>query len=435
MAASGGAAERAVILLGSTGSIGTQALDVIDHLTDRLAARTAEAGGSAGAPRVVGLAAGGSRLELLAEQAVAHAVPRLAVSAGADAVPALRAALAEAAARAGRPDPVTQILTGPDAAGDLIAAADVGEGDVVLNGITGSVGLTPTLAALASGATLALANKESLVVGGALVKRALRRPGQVVPVDSEHSAIAQALRAGVHEKGMTSPTVSGRSEVRRLILTASGGPFRGRSGADLAGVTAAQALNHPTWAMGPVVTVNSSTLVNKGLELIEAHLLFDVDPADITVAVHPQSVVHSMVEFIDGSTIAQASPPDMRLPIALGLTWPHRPDLDGLVAPQAWDAPTAWTFEPLDGGTFPAVDLARAAVAASATHPAVFNAANEQAVAAFLDGSLDWLDIVGIDAAVLEAHTGHADPDLEDVLAADAWARARADELIAARTR
>ncbi|MBW3068711.1 1-deoxy-D-xylulose-5-phosphate reductoisomerase [Actinomyces sp. 594] len=428
------AGSGAVVVLGSTGSIGTQALDVIAHLGAHPGAPGEP--GRVPTPRVVGLAAGGGRLDLLAAQAVTHAVPRLAVSAaGTDVVSRLRAALADAAARAGRPDPVAEILTGPDAATDLIAAAGVGEGDVVLNGITGSVGLAPTLAALRSGATLALANKESLVVGGALVKRALRRPGQVVPVDSEHSAIAQALRSGVHEKGLTSPTLTGRSEVRRLILTASGGPFRGRRRAELAGVTAAQALAHPTWAMGPVVTVNSSTLVNKGLELIEAHLLFDVHPADITVVVHPQSVVHSMVEFIDGATIAQASPPDMRLPIALGLTWPHRPDLAGLVTPQAWSESTAWAFEPLDAETFPAVDLARAAVAASATHPAVLNAANEQAVAAFLDGRLRWLDIVDIDAAVLEAHCGQPEPGLDDVLAADAWARARADELIAARTR
>ncbi len=433
-AADGG--MRAVVLLGSTGSIGTQALDIIEHFHANRAVPGTFASGSVSALRVAGLAAGGARLELLAEQAVAHAVPRLAVSAaGTNTVAHLRSALATAAARAGRPDPVEQILTGPDAATDLIAAAGVGEGDVVLNGITGSVGLAPTLAALRSGATLALANKESLVVGGALVKRALRRPGQVVPVDSEHSAIAQALRSGVHEKGLTSPTITGRSEVRRLILTASGGPFRGRRRDDLAEVTAAQALAHPTWAMGPVVTVNSSTLVNKGLELIEAHLLFDVDPAEIAVVVHPQSVVHSMVEFIDGATIAQASTPDMRLPIALGLTWPRRPDLVGPVAPQSWDEPTAWTFEPLDADTFPAVELARGAVAASATHPAVFNAANERAVDAFLDGRLRWLDIVAVDAQVLEAHTGMRDPELNDVLAADTWARARADELIAARTR
>jgi len=283
---------------------------------------------------------------------------------------------------------------------------------------------------------LALANKESLVVGGALVRGALRRPGQVVPVDSEHSAIAQALASGRHGRGLTSPEVTGRSDVRRLVLTASGGPFRARSRAELADVTAAQALNHPTWAMGPVVTVNSSTLVNKGLELIEAHLLFDVAPDDITVVVHPQSVVHSMVEFVDGATIAQASPPDMRLPIALGLTWPARPDLSGLVTPNRWGEPAAWTFEPLDTGTFPAVDLARSAVAASATHPAVLNAANEQAVDAFLTGRLRWTDIVEVDAAVVGEHegAGTGDPALEDVLAVEAWARRRADELIAGRS-
>ncbi len=325
---------------------------------------------------------------------------------------------------------------GPDAPVELVVRAGLAENDTVLNGITGSVGLRPTLAALATGARLALANKESLVVGGALVRHAVRRDGQVVPVDSEHSAIAQALASGRHEKGLTSPVVTGRSEVRRLVLTASGGPFRGRARADLAAVTAEQALAHPTWTMGPVVTVNSSTLVNKGLELIEAHLLFDVAPADIAVVVHPQSVVHSMVEFVDGATIAQASPPDMRLPIALGLTWPARPDLSGLVTPNRWGEPAAWTFEPLDTGTFPAVDLARSAVAASATHPAVLNAANEQAVDAFLTGRLRWTDIVEVDAAVVGEHegAGTGDPALEDVLAVEAWARRRADELIAGRS-
>ena len=421
-------ADPRLVLLGSTGSIGVQALDVVG----RLAAGRPE---GVSAPRVAALAAGGSRLAELAEQAVRHEVPLLAVSTGADVVPRLRAHLAEAAERLGRPDPVRRILTGPAAAADVVEAAAVGPGDTVLNGITGSVGLRPTLAALASGAALALANKESLVVGGALVRRALVRPGQVVPVDSEHSAIAQALRSGVHEKGLTSPVQTGRTQVRRLILTASGGPFRGRSRAELTGVTAEQALAHPTWAMGPVVTVNSSTLINKGLELIEAHLLFDIDPADIVVVVHPQSVIHSMVEFIDGATLAQASPPDMRLPIALGLTWPARADLSGLVAPNTWEEPVSWDFEPLDAQTFPAVDLARSAVAASATHPAVLNAANEQAVGAFLTGRLDWAGIVEVDAAVVAEHTARADdppPGLDEVLAAEAWARARADEIIAA---
>ena len=413
--------SRRLVLLGSTGSIGTQTLEVLARL------------GQA-APRVAALAAGGGRLELLARQALAWDVPVLAITGGGEEFAEhLREALAIAAAEACRPDPVTTILTGPDAATTAVETAGLGPDDTVVNGITGSVGLLPTLAALRSGARLALANKESLVVGGALVREALTRPGQIVPVDSEHSAIAQALASGRHEKGLTSPVVSGHSEVRRLVLTASGGPFRGRSRESLTRISAAAALKHPTWDMGPVVTVNSSTLINKGLELIEAHLLFDVVPEQIDVVVHPQSVIHSMVEFADGATIAQASPPDMRLPIALGLTWPERPDLSGLVTPNDWRDPVSWTFEPLDGEAFPAVDLARSAVAASATHPAVLNAANEQAVAAFLAGGLEWLDIVEIDAAVVGEHEGLTGPGLDDVLAVETWARARADELIAAR--
>ncbi|WP_328705783.1 1-deoxy-D-xylulose-5-phosphate reductoisomerase [Actinomyces trachealis] len=411
-----------LLILGSTGSIGTQALDVVDRLAqDGLA------------PRVIGLAAGGVRAELIAIQAHNHQVPFLALADPAAQAP-VEAALAAVAERTGQPSPVTQILTGPDAATELITVSGVNVGDTVLNGITGSVGLLPTLAALRSGATLALVNKESLVVGGSLVKAALHHPGQVVPVDSEHSAIAQALLSGRHERGLTSPVVTGNTEVRRLVLTASGGPFRGRDLRELAEVTAAQALAHPTWAMGPVVTVNSSTLINKGLELIEAHLLFDIPPADITVVVHPQSVIHSMVEFRDGATIAQASPPDMRLPIALGLTWPGRPELSGLVTPNDWSTPLAWSFEPLDETTFPAIGLARHAVATSATHPAVLNAANEQAVAAFLDGRLRWVDIVAVDTTVVESHSGQSDPTLEDVLAAETWARAQADALISKLT-
>lgn len=417
-----GSSARRLVLLGSTGSIGTQALDVVTRLAV-----------DGHAPAVAGLAAGGHRLDLLAAQAVAFRVPAVAVASDQPGIGGqLRAALAAEAERSGRPNPVTTILTGAQAPAELIESAGLGQEDVVLNGVTGSVGLLPTLAALATGATLALANKESLVVGGALVRSALRRPGQVVPVDSEHSAIAQCLRSGLHEKGLTSPVVSGRSQVRRLVLTASGGPFRGRKMSELANVTAQQALAHPTWSMGPVVTVNSSTLVNKGLELIEAHLLFDVPPEQIHVVVHPQSVVHSMVEWADGATIAQASPPDMRLPIALGLTWPAREDLSGLVTPNSWVGSTSWDFEELDAQTFPAVDVARFAVGASATHPAVLNAANEQAVAAFLDGRLRWADIVAVDTAVLQEHGGQTDPSLEDVLAAEGWARARAEELIAA---
>jgi 1-deoxy-D-xylulose-5-phosphate reductoisomerase len=386
--------QRTVTLLGSTGSIGTQAIDVVTAHPDRF--------------RVEAISAGGGDVGRLADQAARLGVAAVGV-ADAGRADALRAALA----RVGAGD--VEVLAGPDAATELAGRGS----DVVLNGITGSVGLRPTLAALAAGSTLALANKESLVVGGALVKAAVRRDGQIVPVDSEHSAIAQSLRGGA------------RSEVRRLVLTASGGPFRGRSRDEIKAVTPEQALAHPTWAMGPVVTVNSASMMNKGLELIEAHLLFDVPVDDIAVVVHPQSVVHSMVEFVDGSTIAQASPPDMRLPIALGLSWPDR--LDPVATPCDWSRATEWTFEPLDEHTFPAVRLARAAADASATHPAVYNAANEQGVAAFLAGRIGFTDIVETVERVLGEHDGVAAGavTLDDVDAAEAWARARADELLA----
>lgn len=321
-----------------------------------------------------------------------------------------------------------QVWSGPDAATRL-AALPCG---VVLNGITGSAGLEPTLATLAAGTTLALANKESLVIGGRLVTEAAA-PGQIVAVDSEHSAFAQALRAGRAD------------EVRRLILTASGGPFRGRTRADLAGVTADQAMAHPTWAMGRVITINSATLVNKGLELLEAGLLYGVDLDDIEVVVHPQSVVHSMVEFVDGSTIAQCSPPDMRLPIALGLAWPER--IPDAARPCDWTRASAWTFEPLDSAVFGAVELARRCGQAGGTAPAVYNAANEECVDAFCAGTIDFLDIVDTVEAVVAEHlsttSGLANlAPGEDfiasdrltvpaVLAADAWARHRARELAA----
>ena len=292
--------------------------------------------------------------------------------------------------------------------------------DTVLNGITGSIGLRPTLAALHAGHRLALANKESLIVGGALVKAAAA-PGQLVPVDSEHSALAQALRGGTAD------------EVRRLVLTASGGPFRGLDRAALHAVTPAQALAHPTWDMGRVVTTNSASLVNKALEVIEAHLLFDVPLDRIDVVVHPQSVVHSMVEFVDGSTLAQASPPDMRLPIALGLCWPRR--LPGAAPACDWTRAATWTFEPLDEEAFPAVRAAKEAAAASPTHMAVFNAANEEAVDAFHAGALPFDGIVDTVRAVVAdyapehvlAAAGH-DPaptglTVDAVLAAEAWAR------------
>jgi 1-deoxy-D-xylulose-5-phosphate reductoisomerase len=391
---------RSVVLLGSTGSIGTQAVDVITRNPERF--------------RVTGLSAGGSDPSALARQAVALGVQTVAV-ADPEAAGTVFAELVRASADAGLRQMGVEVLTGPDAATQLAARG----ADVVLNGITGSVGLGPTLAALGAGSTLALANKESLVAGGPLVRAAVQRPGQVVPVDSEHSAIAQCLRGG------------SRAEVRRLVLTASGGPFRGRTRAELADVTPEQALAHPTWSMGPVVTINSATLVNKGLELIEAHLLFDVPVADIQVVVHPQSVVHSMVEFADGSTIAQASPPDMRLPIALGLSWPDR--VPEAAAACDWTRAASWTFEPLDEDTFGAVALARAAVAASPTHPAVYNAANEEAVAAFLAGRIGFLDIVATVEDVLAEHAGGPVREVGDVHEAEAWARARAGERIAAR--
>ena len=394
---------RDVVLLGSTGSIGTQALEVIETHPGQF--------------RVIGLGAGGGNIELLAQQALAVDAPRVAIAAD----KSDDFAAAWDAISGGKPSP--QVGTGDDAmvalAGSLSGTAD--QSGVVLNGITGSIGLRPTLAALESGATLALANKESLVIGGGLIADAMAWPGQIVPVDSEHSALAQALRSGRHEKGLTTRNVTGESEVRRLILTASGGPFRGWSRDQLSSVTTEQALNHPTWDMGPVVTINSSTLINKGLELIEAAYLFDIDSSDITVVVHPQSVIHSMVEFVDGSTIAQASPPDMKLPIALGLSWPER--LVDVSTPCAWDSPVAWTFEPFDGDVFPAITLARQAVAASALHPAVLNAANEECVEAFRTGKIGYLDIVDTVAAVLDSFDGSGSVDLEGVLGADAWAR------------
>jgi 1-deoxy-D-xylulose-5-phosphate reductoisomerase len=306
-----------------------------------------------------------------------------------------------------------KVLAGPDAATEIAATPC----DVVLNGITGSIGLAPTLAALEAGRVLALANKESLIAGGPLVTPYI---DQVRPVDSEHSALAQCLRSGR------------RDEVRRLVVTASGGPFRGRSRDELTTVTPEQALAHPTWAMGPVITCNSATLVNKGLEVIEAHLLFDVPYDDISVVVHPQSLVHSMVEFTDGSTIAQVSPPDMRLPIALALGWPER--VSEAQPPMDWTVTQALTFEPLDHDAFPAVSLAMAAGRAGGTAPAVFNAANEEAVDAFFAGRLPFLGIIDTVADVLDHTPLRELSTVADVLEVEREARARAREVIARRS-
>ena len=394
---------RRIVILGSTGSIGTQALDIAARNPDSF--------------DVVGLSAGGSDVALLARQALDFRVEAIAV-ARASAVSDLQLALYAEAQQRGFSTgnfELPKILAGPDSASELASWPC----DVVLNGIAGAAGLVPTLEALRADRVLALANKESLIIGGPLVM-SLARPDQIVAVDSEHSALAQSLRSG------------SASEVRRLVLTASGGPFRGMTRAQLADVTPEQALKHPTWSMGPLVTINSATLMNKGLEVIEAHLLFDIDLDSIEVVVHPQSVVHSMVEFIDGSTIAQASPPDMRLPIALGMAWPDRvPDA---AAACDWSTAAAWEFFPLDEEAFPAVSLARRAAGAGGTGPAVFNGADEACVEAFLGGRIPFTAIVDTVASVLEEHLAPGSGEwvpgnavtLDDVLHADAWARARA---------
>lgn len=381
---------RDIALLGSTGSIGTQAIEVVTANPDRF--------------RIIALAAGGGRVDLLADQ-VARLGVRMVALADTEAEPRLRAALTE---RGVRLDGGAFVLrVGDDAATEI---AGIGA-DVVLNGMTGAIGLRPTLAALDAGSTLALANKESLILGGHLVTAAAA-PGQIVPVDSEHSALAQCLRAG------------SRAEVARLVLTASGGPFRGRTRDQLREVTPAQALAHPTWSMGPVITTNSATLVNKGLELVEAHLLFDVPLDRIAVVVHPQSIVHSWVEFVDGSCIAQCSPPDMRLPIALALGWPER--VAGAARPLDLTAAATWQFAPLDDEAFPAVALARDVAVRGGTYPGVYNAANEVCVEAFLAGRLAFLDILDVVADVVGAHRAPEQVDLDAVLAADGWARREA---------
>lgn len=388
--------RNTVVILGSTGSIGTQGLDVISRHPERFT--------------VTGLAAGGAHVRLLAQQVARHHVPQVAVYDEA-AVPALHEALEEVGAR------YTQIQAGPQAVNAIAGSG----ADLVLNGITGSVGLEPSIAALRAGSQLALANKESVVAGSHLLFGAQVRDDQINPVDSEHSAIWQSLRSGTH------------AEVSRLVVTASGGPFRGWKRADMSDITPEQALNHPTWHMGPVVTINSSTLMNKGLEVIEASRLFDVAPDRIVVTVHPQSIVHSMVEFVDGATVCQASPPDMRLPIALGLSAPDR--LGDVAAACDWTHASEWTFEPLDDEAFPAVALARECLRASEKHTAVLNAANEQAVHAFLDHRLPYLGIVDTVKEVVDAMDGElrGNPlfaSVEEMGQVEREARRRADDLI-----
>jgi len=375
---------RDVVILGSTGSIGVQALEIIDA--------------NPGQFRVVALTAAGNNIDLLVAQAAKFKVSVVGVTHNADQV---RSRL-----------PGVQVIDGPDASTEVAAITC----DVVLNAITGSIGLAPTLAALRVGNTLALANKESLVAGGEMVM-ALAKPGQLLPVDSEHSALWQALKSGT------------KSEVSKLILTASGGPFRDRD--DLSTVTIAEALAHPTWAMGPVVTINSSTLVNKGLEIIEAHYLFDIPYEQIEAVIHPQSVVHSLVEFVDGSTIAQASPPNMKGPIAYALSYPDR--LAKASVPIDWSAPSTWSFAPIDAVKFPAVDLARRCGSLGGGLPAIFNAANEVAVAAFLDSHIGYSAIIDtVDAVVQQLSPSAVSSlrDLADVSAIEDDARRVAHEVI-----
>lgn len=368
--------RKRVLILGSTGSIGTQALEVIAANPDRF--------------EVVGLAAGGGNPDLLAAQRAATGVANIAVA-------DQRAA-----------DKIGEVTyAGPDAVTRLVENT---EADVVLNALVGALGLAPTLAALATGARLALANKESLVAGGPLVLKAAA-PGQIVPVDSEHSAMAQCLRGGTAD------------EVAKIVLTASGGPFLGWTADDLESVTPEQAGKHPTWSMGPMNTLNSATLVNKGLELIETHLLFGIDYDRIEVVVHPQSIVHSMATFTDGSTLAQASPPDMKLPIALALGWPAR--VPGAALACDFTTASTWEFLPLDNEVFPAVNLAREAGTRGGCLTAVYNAANEESAEAFLSGRISFPAIVQTVGDVLHAaDQWAAEPaTVEDVLDAQRWAR------------
>jgi 1-deoxy-D-xylulose-5-phosphate reductoisomerase len=403
VAATSNPGRKSVLILGSTGSIGTQALDVIEVNPDSFG--------------VAGIAAGGRDLRQLAEQVLRFGISVIAITRASGPEDFLAALRAEAGRRGlGSADyALPRVLVGPDAVGELIETTPA---DIVLNGIDGDQGLAATLRALATGARLALANKESLIAGGPLVLRAAA-PDQIVPVDSEHSALAQCLRAGR------------AADVAKLVVTASGGPFRGRKLAELAEVTVADALKHPTWSMGRLITINSATLVNKGLEVIEAHLLFGVPYERIGVVVHPQSIVHSMVTFADGSTIAQASPPTMKIPIALALSWPER--LVDIAPACDFSQAQAWTFEPLDNENFPSVSLAIAAGTTGGSLPAVFNAANEEAVGAFVDGRLPFTGIVDTIKAVLDegAARWSAEPaDIDEVVAAQRWARARAAERV-----
>lgn len=370
---------REIVVLGSTGSIGVQALEIIAANPDKF--------------RVIAMSAGRKNPGLLMQQAKKFNVPIVGSMA---------------------PTPVVdgiKVIEGDNSSIEIAAIPC----DIVLNGITGSIGLGPTLSALSVGNKVALANKESLVAGGDLVMKYGR--DKLIPVDSEHSAIYQALLAGKI------------SDVKKLILTASGGPFRDRD--DLTNVTVADALTHPTWTMGEVVTINSATLLNKGLEIIEAHYLFDLPYSAIDAVIHPQSVVHSFVEFVDGSTIAQASPPNMKGPIAYALAYPER--INKACDSIDWSKPNTWQFLPIDSKKYPAIDLARKCGELGGGLPAVFNAANEVAVAAFLAGQIKFTAIIESVEKVVDSFTGNTPTtirDISDVSAVEQGARMKAQELI-----
>lgn len=377
--------RRRVVVLGSTGSIGCNCLDVIAHLEDRLEAW--------------GLSAH-SRWEGLLEQ-VQRWQPRCVAATDPDAARQLQKQTLPKR---------TRLLTGEDGLATMVRDPDV---DVVVTAIVGSAGLLGTWHALEAGKTVAVANKETLVMAGQLVMElARKRNAAVLPVDSEHSAIFQALQAGR------------RSEVARVVLTASGGPFRGRSAAELAEVTPDDALRHPTWRMGPKITVDSATLMNKALEIIEARWLFDLRPEQIEVVIHPESVIHSFVEFVDGSVLAQLSPPDMRLPIQYALTYPER--LAGPARRLFWDELRSFSFEPPDRETFPALELGYEVARRGGSCGAVLNAANEVAVSRFLAGELSFLDIPRLCRAVLDEHPYSPRPTLTELSALDRWARQEA---------
>ena len=372
---------RELVILGSTGSIGVQALEIVEANPDLFS--------------VIAITSAGTHPQVVVDQAKKFKVKVVGVLNNAELI---REAL-----------PGVQVIDGPNASTEIAAITC----DVVLNAITGSIGLAPTLAALDAGNRVALANKESLVAGGDLVVSRAKE-NQLLPVDSEHSAIWQAL------------TGENKSEISKLILTASGGPFRDRT--DLSNVTLAEALAHPTWAMGPVVTINSASLMNKGLEIIEAHYLFGIPYSQIEAVIHPQSVVHSMVEFVDGSTIAQGSPPNMKGPISLALHFPQR--VAGATTPINWSQSHTWNFSPIDLKRFPAVSLARTCGEMGGGAPAIFNASNEVAVQAFIDGKVSFTSIIEIVSSTVEQMrdvAGNKLRDLSDVSAIEENARSIAN--------